>query len=143
MAQYDKRKKLLHIIRESQEGNSEEIDRTLVFVETKKTADFLVSFPCQYDVAATSIHGDRLQKEREEALKDFKVWVMILVCLVTKAVNLQVIGRKSADGVIDGVNRLDCKVGMPSIILTDQDSGTMKAFNKMEVNLVLLEENKI
>merc|ERR1711867_35463 len=38
VAQYDKRGKLLHIIRESQEGNSEEINRTLVFVEIKKTA---------------------------------------------------------------------------------------------------------
>ena len=76
-------------------------------------------------------------------IQDCKVWIRILIRLVTKTVNLQVIGRKSADGVIDGVGRLDCKVGIPSIILTDQDSGTMKVFNKMEVNLVLLEENKI
>ena len=73
VAQYDKRKKLLHIIRESRERNSGEIVKTLVFVETKKTADFLASFLCQYDVAATSIHGDRLQREREVALKDFKL----------------------------------------------------------------------
>ena len=117
-------------------------------METKKTVDFLVSFLCQYDVAATSIHGDRLQREREEALKDFKAWAIVSACLVTKDFNLQVIERKSADVVIDGVNRPDCKVEMPSIILTDQDSGIMKAFNKAEVNmkdtdLVLFKENKI
>ena len=84
---------------------------------------------------------------RNRKIQDCEVWVMVSVCLVTKAVNLQVIERKSADAVIDGVNRLDCKVGMPSIILIGQDSGIMKAFNKAEVNmkdigLVLFKENK-
>ena len=91
---YGKRKKLLHIIQESQERNSGEIDRMLVFVETTKTADFLVSFLCQYNVAATSIHGDRLQEEREEAIKDFKAWATVPVCLVAKDFNLQVIESK-------------------------------------------------
>lgn len=73
VAQYDKRTKLYDIIRESRERNNGPFYKTLVFVETKKTADFVASFLCQSDVAATSIHGDRLQKEREEALKDFKL----------------------------------------------------------------------
>ena len=73
---------------------------------------------------------------------------MVSVCLVTKVVNLQVRERKSADVVIDGINRLDCKVGMPSVILTDQDSGIVKAFNEAEENvkeidLVLFKESKI
>merc|ERR1711867_341391 len=73
---------------------------------------------------------------------------MVSVCLVTIAVNLQVIEGKSADAIINGVNRLGCKVGMPSLILIDQDSGIMKAFNEVEVNmknidLVLFKENKI
>merc|ERR1711867_190294 len=73
---------------------------------------------------------------------------MVSVCLVTKAVNLQAIEGKSADAVIDGVNRLSCEVGMPSLILIDQDSGIMKAFNEAEVNmkdidLILFKENKI
>merc|ERR1712082_124139 len=73
---------------------------------------------------------------------------MVSVCLVSKAVNLQVIEGKSADAVIDGVNRLGCEVGMSSLILINQDSGIMKAFNEAEVNmkeiyLVLSKENKI
>ncbi|UYV65146.1 DDX4 [Cordylochernes scorpioides] len=47
-------------------------ERTLVFVEQKRTADFLASFLSQRGVATTSIHGDRLQREREEALADFR-----------------------------------------------------------------------
>jgi len=71
VAQYSKRERLLELLKESQElGKTNE--KTLVFVETKKTADFLASYMCQTNLAATSIHGDRLQREREEALKDFK-----------------------------------------------------------------------
>lgn len=47
-------------------------ERTLVFVETKRNADFLASYLCESDFKTTSIHGDRLQREREEALADFK-----------------------------------------------------------------------
>lgn len=46
--------------------------KTLVFVELKRVADFIASHLCQRGFATTSIHGDRLQREREEALADFK-----------------------------------------------------------------------
>ncbi|XP_055886537.1 ATP-dependent RNA helicase DDX4-like isoform X1 [Biomphalaria glabrata] len=49
-----------------------ENEKTLVFVEMKRNADFLASYLCQSGFKTTSIHGDRLQKEREEALEDFK-----------------------------------------------------------------------
>lgn len=47
-------------------------EKTLVFVETKRTADFLAAYLSEHDFPTTSIHGDRLQREREEALWDFK-----------------------------------------------------------------------
>ncbi|KAK3601505.1 hypothetical protein CHS0354_027651 [Potamilus streckersoni] len=47
-------------------------EKTLVFVEQKRNADFLASFLSESGFPTTSIHGDRLQREREEALKDFK-----------------------------------------------------------------------
>jgi len=45
---------------------------TLVFVETKKGADSLEHFLYGEGYPATSIHGDRSQREREEALKQFR-----------------------------------------------------------------------
>lgn len=45
---------------------------TLVFVETKKGADSLEHFLYQEGYPATSIHGDRSQREREDALKQFR-----------------------------------------------------------------------
>lgn len=44
----------------------------LVFVETKRTADFLASILSETSIPTTSIHGDRLQREREEALREFR-----------------------------------------------------------------------
>lgn len=48
-------------------------DRTLVFVERKKDADFLASFLSQRNYPTTSLNGDRSQQEREMALEDFRL----------------------------------------------------------------------
>lgn len=45
---------------------------TLVFVETKKGADALEDFLIMEGYPATSIHGDRSQREREDALRLFR-----------------------------------------------------------------------
>lgn len=66
VTQFEKRQKLLDILAE--EGS----DRVMVFVEKKKTADFLAAFLSQKGVKTTSIHGDRYQRQREEALQDFR-----------------------------------------------------------------------
>ncbi len=50
---FDKRNKLMDII--SGAGQS----RTLIFVETKKNADFLATFISLQGIPTTSIHGDR------------------------------------------------------------------------------------
>ncbi|KAF4735335.1 DEAD-box ATP-dependent RNA helicase, partial [Perkinsus olseni] len=54
------------------EDQSEE-GLTLIFVETKRRADELEHILCRDRYPATSIHGDRTQAEREEALRDFKM----------------------------------------------------------------------
>ena len=47
------------------------VERTLIFVETKRNADFL-AVKLSNDFQTTNIHGDRLQREREIALNCFK-----------------------------------------------------------------------
>lgn len=63
--QFDKMQEMLEGVKDS--GN-----RTLIFVETKRQTDFTASKLCQQGFPATSIHGDRQQMEREEALRTFK-----------------------------------------------------------------------
>ena len=44
----------------------------LVFVETKRGANTLEDFLYQEGFPTTSIHGDRSQREREDALASFR-----------------------------------------------------------------------
>lgn len=52
--------------------SSDEQGLTLVFVETKRNADYLCDFLINQNFPATSIHGDRTQRERERALEMFR-----------------------------------------------------------------------
>ncbi|XP_033224333.1 ATP-dependent RNA helicase bel isoform X2 [Belonocnema kinseyi] len=69
---HDKRSYLLDLLQasNSQEPSAEAL--TLVFVETKKGADMLEEFLYQMGYPVTSIHGDRTQREREDALRRFR-----------------------------------------------------------------------
>ncbi|XP_067116946.1 DEAD-box helicase 3 X-linked b isoform X1 [Osmerus mordax] len=80
----DKRSFLLDLLNatvipsEAQDNAVENIEKpgkdslTLVFVETKKGADALEDFLYREGYACTSIHGDRSQRDREEALHQFR-----------------------------------------------------------------------
>ena len=74
-------------------------------------------------------------KTRNRQVVEAQNWVQIYADPVSKCVNLQVIENKACDGIVDGITRLGCEVGMPKIILTDQDSGIMKALQESEVSL--------
>jgi ATP-dependent RNA helicase DDX3X len=63
----DKRSVLLDII-----ASQPPDGLTLVFVETKRMADMLSEFLMSNHLPATSIHGDRTQREREMALQTFR-----------------------------------------------------------------------
>ncbi|EGX94864.1 ATP-dependent RNA helicase DED1 [Cordyceps militaris CM01] len=62
----DKRSVLLDILHTNAGG------LTLIFVETKRMADSLSDFLINQSFPATSIHGDRTQRERERALEFFR-----------------------------------------------------------------------
>lgn len=66
VAKFEKRKKLLEILRRDDPSG------TMIFVEKKFQADFLASFLSEDSLPTTSMHGDRLQRQREEALAEFK-----------------------------------------------------------------------
>ncbi|KAI9011235.1 P-loop containing nucleoside triphosphate hydrolase protein [Gaertneriomyces semiglobifer] len=69
----DKRSVLLDLLySDSQESKDGKPNLTLVFVETKRAADMLCNFLQSNSFPATSIHGDRTQREREQALHSFR-----------------------------------------------------------------------
>ncbi|KAM7365252.1 hypothetical protein PAMP_016196 [Pampus punctatissimus] len=66
VSKFSKREQLLDLLKTTG------MERTMVFVETKRQADFIATFLSQEKVPTTSIHGDREQREREQALADFR-----------------------------------------------------------------------
>jgi ATP-dependent RNA helicase DDX3X len=65
--------------------------RTLIFVKSKKTADFVDDYLYNLGLPSTSIHSDRTQSEREDALRSFKSGVQpILVATGVTARGLDV-----------------------------------------------------
>ncbi|XP_064639375.1 ATP-dependent RNA helicase DDX3X-like isoform X3 [Lineus longissimus] len=69
--QCDKRSFLLDLLNAAGKVEGPE-SLTLVFVETKKGADALEEYLYKASYPSTSIHGDRSQREREEALLSFR-----------------------------------------------------------------------
>merc|ERR1712058_41752 len=87
---FEKREKLEELMQDPARDPKE---RTLIFVQTKRNADFLATYLSGEGLPTTSIHGDRLQREREEALYDFRVGTMpILVATAVAARGLDIPG---------------------------------------------------
>lgn len=47
------------------------MEKTIIFVGKKTSADYLSAYLSGESMSTTSIHGDRTQRQREEALADF------------------------------------------------------------------------
>jgi len=66
----DKRNHLLDLLNAAETFDAENL--TLIFVETKRGVDQLADYLHSQGFPATSIHGDRTQRDREEALRFFR-----------------------------------------------------------------------
>ena len=58
--------------------------------------------------------------------------VLVFACPVIRLVNLQVVEKRDASGIVDGITRLACEVGIPKVILMDQDAAFLKVVNEVE-----------
>ncbi|CAH0713272.1 unnamed protein product, partial [Brenthis ino] len=93
VTKYEKQNMLTKLI-EDNDGK-----RVLVFVETKRNADFIAALLSQQQMLTSSIHGDRMQKEREEALENFKSGRHCI--LVATAVAARGLDIKNVDIVVN------------------------------------------
>jgi len=115
----DKREKLEEILQMPERDPKE---RTLIFVETKKSADFLCGNLCQEDLPATSIHGDRFQSQRYEALDDFKTGrkpILVATSVASRGLDISGVGcvinydmPKNLDDYVHRIGRTG-RVGNP------------------------------
>ncbi|KIK51072.1 hypothetical protein GYMLUDRAFT_78349 [Collybiopsis luxurians FD-317 M1] len=85
----DKRSVLLDIL--ASQSASDSLGLTLIFVETKRMADMLSEFLMMNHLPATSIHGDRTQRERETALQTFRTGrtpVMVATAVAARGLDI-------------------------------------------------------
>ena len=66
---------------------------------------------------------------------------MVMGCVVTGCINVQVIEKRDAGGVLDGLNRFFNETSVPKIMYPDQDGAFMKALSKGEISLLDLQGN--
>jgi len=102
----DKKQELVKLIK-SIDG------RTLIFAATKKSTDHLGYYLCQMGFSATSIHGDRSQSDRENALREFKsdrVRILVATDLAARGLHIEnvvhVINFDLPSNVEDYVHRI-------------------------------------
>lgn len=85
VSRFEKRDKTVEILNDI--GN----DKVMIFVEHKKQADVLGFFLIQKGYPTTTLHGDRLQSQRETALNSFKAGkTNIIVCTSVAARGLDI-----------------------------------------------------
>ena len=85
----------------------------LIFVETKRSCDYIEDMLCSKGFPACSIHGDKSQREREDALKSFKraqTPVMVATDVASRGLDIpnvtQVVNYDLPTNVDDYVHRI-------------------------------------
>lgn len=95
---------------------------TLIFVETKRMADMLEDFLHQNRIAATSIHGDRSQREREYALETFKngkTPVMVATAVAARGLDIPNVGQVINYDLPSDIDDVSSIILWTSLLLVD------------------------
>jgi ATP-dependent RNA helicase DDX3X len=110
----------------------------LIFVETKRGADHLEELLCRDGYPASSIHGDKSQREREDALKSFKTGrtpILVATDVAARGLDIpnvtQVINFDMPSNIDDYVHRIGRtgrvgNIGHALSMMNDKNRNTAK-----------------
>lgn len=76
------------------------------------------------------------RETRHRKTLSVKNYLMVFCCPVYKLLNIQVIESRNTQSVLEGLTRLGCERGFPSLLVCDQESAFMKVVKEAEINLV-------
>merc|ERR1712176_1009780 len=119
----------------------------LIFVETKRNCDFVEDVLCNRGFPACAIHGDKSQRERDEALRSFKrgaTPVMVATDVASRGLDIpnvtQVINYDLTTNTDDYVHRIGRtgragNTGQALSFINEKNSGIIRDLRD------LLEEN--
>jgi superfamily II DNA/RNA helicase len=72
-----------------------ETERCLIFVETKRSADYIGALLSQRSLMSTTMHGDRTQRQRMEAVEQFtngKCPILVATSVAARGLDFPLIG---------------------------------------------------
>jgi ATP-dependent RNA helicase DDX3X len=119
----------------------------LIFVETKRSCDYIEDVLCSKGFPACSIHGDKSQREREESLRMFKrgeTPVMVATDVASRGLDIpnvtQVVNYDLPNTIDDYVHRIGRtgragNTGSALAFVNEKNSGVIRELRE------LLEEN--
>ena len=85
----------------------------------------------------------RERETRQNPIMTYKAWVLVLICPVTKLINLQVCEKSDASGILDGLTRMFCEAGVPKVLVCDDGSAVVKALREVEIDIRNLEQKLV
>ena len=118
-------------------------ERVLVFVATKREADMLEEFLYREGFPATSIHGDRTQPEREQALRSFRAGkekVLVATDVCARGIDIpnvaMVVNYDMPNQIEDYVHRIGRtgragNMGNATAFMTQKDARLAKELEKI------------
>ena len=92
---------------------------------------------CQIDLFGpykTFVPGHEKQTRNKQML-ECQVWILAVVSPTTRLLNLQVVEKIDAGGIIGGITRLVYETGLPKHMFLDQDSAIIAALTNAEVDV--------
>ncbi|KAL0090157.1 P-loop containing nucleoside triphosphate hydrolase protein [Phycomyces blakesleeanus] len=108
--------------------------RTLIFVDTKRSADSLDQFLFECKFPSTSIHGDRSQMEREDAILAFKAGtcpILVATAVVARGIDIRnimhVVNYDMPPNIDEYIHRIGrtARVGNAGLATSFFNSGSM------------------
>ncbi|XP_073062572.1 DEAD-box ATP-dependent RNA helicase 52C-like [Primulina eburnea] len=137
----DKRDHLMNLLRSQKNANKLTPAKnalTLVFVETKRGADALEHWLCRNGFPSTAIHGDKVQMERERALRSFKngqTQILVATDVAARGLDIPHVGHvinfdlpKVIDSYVHRIGRTGRagKSGMATAFFSDKNAPLAK-----------------
>ena len=86
-----------------------------------------------------SVYCPGYEKRTRNRKMEYKVYMLVMGCVVTGAVNCQIIEKKDTDAVLDGLSRFFCETSVPKICYPDQDGALVKALKEGEIDILDLQ----
>jgi hypothetical protein len=93
---------------------------------------------CQMDLFGpikVFVPGKERETRHGKPSEAAKAWILTFVCPTTRLINMQVVETSLADGIVSGVIRLSCEIGVPKKLYIDQDSAAMCGLDNVEFNM--------